>query len=211
MEKEEFEKRENWKQLNNQEKKEKICQTNKKEELKRLAGVKRASWRIWRKPEKQIPPSSAKRKRDQSDGLQPAKPRKRIKEGTHRGPSKNNTHLEGPNPTADLKLESGPANWGTCELKDAFRIKMTQVKKNKLFEIKEESTWWNRSNTRKEKEKGEGGGGSGWLAGVGSPAPTDPKAPKNHKRSEKLAGERGGTPPPMYNKCYPQSVRNKIH
>ena len=76
--------------------------------------------------------------------------------------------MEGPNPTADLKLDSGPPNWGTCEPKDAFKTKMTQVKKNKLFEIKEESTWWNRSNTRKEKEKGEGGGGSGWLAGVGS-------------------------------------------
>ena len=33
--------------------------------------------------------------------------------------------MEGPNPTADLKLDNDPPNWGTCEPKDAFKIKMT--------------------------------------------------------------------------------------
>ena len=42
MEKEEVEKREKWKKLNIQEKKEEICKADKKEELKRLAEVKKS-------------------------------------------------------------------------------------------------------------------------------------------------------------------------
>ena len=41
MEKEEVEKREKWKKLNIQEKKEEICKVDKKEELKRFAEVKK--------------------------------------------------------------------------------------------------------------------------------------------------------------------------
>ena len=44
--------------------------------------------------------------------------------------------MEGPNPTVDQKLDNDPPNWGTCEPKDAFKIKMNLVKKTKLFDIK---------------------------------------------------------------------------
>ena len=124
MEKEEIEKREKWTNLTTSEKKEEICKEVKREKFKKVAELKRASWRAWREPEKQIPPSPSKRKKDQSDGILPAKPSKKLRESTDRGPSKNNTHMEGPNPTVDQKLDNDPPNWGTCEPKDDFKIKM---------------------------------------------------------------------------------------
>ena len=54
----------------------------------------------------------------------------------------------------------------------------------------------NHQKTRDEGGEREGGG-SGEVSWSGSHAPTGPNAPQNIKRLEKLAGERGGTPPPM--------------
>ena len=196
LEMEVMEKGEEWKKPNEQEKRKEVCDVMTREEKLKLANQKRAGWREWREPKDKILPSPPKRKRDQSEGIQSAKPTKRIKEGTYRGPSENNTHLGGPNPVTNLNMDCGPVNWGTCEQKTAFKIQISEVKHNKLSDIKEESTWWNKARDNKVRREG-GGGGSGEVRRSGSHAPTSLKAPKNNKRLEKLAGERGGTPPPM--------------
>ena len=123
MEVMEKEKGEEWKKPNEQEKRKEVCDVMTREEKLKLANQKRAGWREWREPKDKILPSPPKRKRDQSEGIQSAKPTKRIKEGTYRGPSENNTHLGGPNPVTNLNMDCGPVKWGTYEQKTAFKIK----------------------------------------------------------------------------------------
>ena len=211
MEKLEEEKEQKWKGLSEQEKIEDVKKEQSKELKIKLAKAKRASWREWREPEEQIPsPNKTKRKRDQYEGIQPCKPAKKPKESKKapnpsRGPSGTKTHSGGPDQDHNLGLGIRPVIWTPCETKSAFKTKLAEVKHNKLSEVKEESTRWNKlSDIKDGRGAGGGGGGSGEVSWSGSHAPTSPRAPQNTKRFEMLAGERGGDPSPHVTPVTPQ-------